>query len=230
VWLTYEIDFPITTNARHDAVIHGVIVANVSHLLSVLILYQLVLAVLHNSRLEKPKYAFITSVLQVFAPAGVFLLAPYTEAPFSFLNFLGQLLYVYSWIVGPQEYGLSHDVALVASGVLFGVAATVRGNGLLSGLLFFVDAVIWFGSKVEKTLGVRILNLGGLSRIVQAEMRTIDVRRIPATIIAGVCVGIGFATPQYLAYREFCTSDLESRPWCSKFPPSIYSFVQEHYW
>jgi phosphatidylinositol glycan class V len=222
---------PITSDTGYDAVIHGVILANTSHLLSVLILYQLALALVHGSQTRRPSYVFLAAALHVIAPAGVFLLAPYTEAPFSVLNFLGQWLYVYTWTASTMSYGLLHDIALVSSGICFGLAATVRGNGLLSGLLFFVDVVAWSCSWVEKALNIRILNLGGLSSIAQAEMRSINVRRIPATVLAGLCVGIGFAIPQYLAFREFCAAGVEpTRPWCRKIPPSIYSFVQDHYW
>jgi phosphatidylinositol glycan class V len=42
-------------------------------------------------------------------------------------------------------------------------------------------------------------------------------------------VGIGFAAPQVVAYIEYCTGG-KSRPWCTRLIPSIYSWVQDHYW
>lgn len=201
-------------------------------MLSVLILYQLGLAVVHDSKKRKPNFAFIAAALHIIAPAGIFLVAPYTEAPFSLLNFLGHLLYVYSWSnAEAREYGLAHDLALITSGLCFGLSATVRGNGLLSGILPFIDVVVWFGAKVERAFHVRVLNLGRLSPGLQAHIKAIGSRRIPATIIAGLFAALGFATPQYLAFQDFCAPGLkEKRPWCQKLPPSIYSWVQNHYW
>ncbi|TFY79432.1 hypothetical protein EWM64_g4582 [Hericium alpestre] len=42
-----------------------------------------------------------------------------------------------------------------------------------------------------------------------------------------------FIIYQYAAYRTFCmpdTPDTPTRPWCSDAIPSIYTFVQSHYW
>lgn len=58
-------------------------------------------------------------------------------------------------------------------------------------------------------------------------------RTIAMTLAAGTLVAIGFIGPQPLAYREYCVKgddSLEIRPWCDKFFPSIYSWVQSHYW
>lgn len=35
---------------------------------------------------------------------------------------------------------------------------------------------------------------------------------------------------QYAGWRSFCLGGITKRPWCSKKLPSIYSFVQSHYW
>ncbi|KAL0027319.1 hypothetical protein WJX77_012423 [Trebouxia sp. C0004] len=35
---------------------------------------------------------------------------------------------------------------------------------------------------------------------------------------------------QYAGWRSFCVGGITKRPWCSTKPPSIYSFVQSHYW
>jgi phosphatidylinositol glycan class V len=199
----------------------------VSHLLSVLILYQIGLAVV-SKKTNKSTLSFIAAALHIISPAGIFLVAPYTEAPFAFLNFLGQLLYVHSW---NSEYGLVQDMALATSGICFGLSATIRGNGLLSGIILFADVVIWAAVKVERALQIRVLNVGRLNPSLQAQMRVIKGRRIPATIIAGLFVGLGFVIPQYVAYQDFCNSSLdEVRPWCHRLPPSIYSWVQNHYW
>lgn len=215
-----------------DVIIYGVVVANASHLISALVLYQLAQALPLASDQRASSLAFITAVLHILSPAGIFLVAPYMEATFSLLNFTGQLFYVYSWnIPDSQSYGLVQDICLLLCGISFGLSATVRGNGLLSGIILLHDAVLWFGLRVESLLDVQVIKLGLLPPGVQAELRNFDTRRIPATIVAGLCVAIGFITPQFIAYQEFCGAGISNpRPWCFNIPPSIFSYVQKHYW
>lgn len=221
----------MTSNSLHDVAIHGILLAHACHLLAVLLLYQLVLTVVPITSASRTGLAFIASALHIVSPAGIFLVAPYTESPFAFLNFLGQLLYVCSWPRHGERYGITRDIALIASALAFGLSATLRGNGLLSGLLFFNDLVVWLVVKAEAALGVRLINLARSSPALQANIRSIDTRRLPATIFAGILLAIGFAGPQYIAYHEFCgPTGQENPPWCQKFPPSIYSWVQSHYW
>lgn len=89
----------------------------------------------------------------------------------------------------------------------------IRGNGLLSGLVFAWDALTM---------------LPRLHHIIRNRDKE-ELTRLSATVAAGTMMAIAFAAPQMLAYREYCTADT-TRPWCSSIPPSIYSFVQAHYW
>lgn len=95
---------------------------------------------------------------------------------------------------------------------MFGAACTVRSNAILNGLLLLEEAVRALYSLT-----------GGLELA--------KMRRLVSAGIGGLCVGIGFLLPQYVAYTEYCTSsDVPAREWCSRALPSIYTFVQEHYW
>ncbi|KAH4006228.1 GPI mannosyltransferase 2 [Parastagonospora nodorum] len=191
----------------------GIVVSNVCHLLSVLALYQLLTTTVDPRR--KHRVAFIGAVLHVMNPASLFLSSPYAEAPFSLLNITGMLLYTRSRIrAQTQQPSLREDAYKLGSGIFFGFATLMRGNGLLSGLILLYDVARY------------------LPRVFSMRLTVHDMRRIVVTCVAGSVVALGFIWPQYLAYTEYCTGDrsVGSPPWCKKTIPSIYSWVQSHYW
>ena len=67
---------------------------------------------------------------------------------------------------------------------------------------------------------------------------------MPIHVIGGLCISLPTVLVQYNAYLSFCGIDsgyeiggggsaveaAKSRPWCSKFPPSVYAFIQSEYW
>lgn len=111
---------------------------------------------------------------------------------------------------------IAPSLAIVVSGIAFGCAAAVRGNGILSGIPLLLDAV-------------------GLAYGICCDLWERKVRRRPvvllgSTVVAGLVVGVGLAFPQWLAYQEYCTIKSQRRPWCHSHLPLIYEFVQSHYW
>jgi phosphatidylinositol glycan class V len=134
---------------------------------------------------------------------------------FSFLNFTGMFLYAHSRSTaegrGPSAL---EDVCKLGSGLFFAFAALMRSNGLLSGSILLYDVARY------------------VPRVTSAQLSMFDIRRIIVSCLAGVLVALGFVGPQYVAYKEFCYQerDIETRPWCEKSLPSIYSWVQSHYW
>ncbi|KAH7028111.1 mannosyltransferase [Microdochium trichocladiopsis] len=183
----------------------GIAVSHLSHLLSVLVLYQLCLAI---SNQKKP--SFTAAILHIISPAGLFLSAPYAESVFSLLSFLGYL-FLAKGLLGNQKRRLAHDASLVSSGLWFGFSCTFRSNGLFSGIPFAVALL------VELTCSPPTLP---------------NIRRRFALVLGGLAIAVGFIAPQFSAYLSFCVrpSGEALRPWCDKALPSIYTFVQEHYW
>lgn len=189
----------------------GVLISHVSHLLSVFMLYGLVHHLPIMNKPERRKVAFIAASLHIFSTAGLFLSAPYAESLFSMLNFLGVLLHAgVPYEMSLEKYGPSALFRLLLSGVCFGLATTCRSNGVFSELIYFHHVYMLFHSKINIRTIMTIAVIG-LSAV---------------TILAGMLL------PQYLAYQDFCvdSSAGELRPWCSRSLPSVYSWVQEHYW
>jgi GPI mannosyltransferase 2 len=154
--------------------------------------------------------------LHAISPAGIFLSAPYGEAAFALFNFMGMFCYVMAvqnrFHTFADAYQLDACWTLGA-GLSFALAAMIRSNGLLSGIIFVWDV------------------LAALPRFPQL-LRTREkeqLTRLIATITAGIILAIGFTLPQVVAYIQYCTGG-NTRSWCSAIPPSIYTFVQDHYW
>jgi phosphatidylinositol glycan class V len=138
--------------------------------------------------------------------------APYGESLFSFLNITGYYIYTSSCHdLSSKKYLLSHGKLLLA-GCFFAVATSVRSNGILSGILLAYDA-IWqaYGLVSRRSMGTMVVRLG-------------------FTIVSGCIVALGLLIPQYLAYTSYCTNKDYIRPWCQSLLPSIYGWVQRHYW
>ncbi|KAL9029233.1 MAG: hypothetical protein Q9196_002503 [Gyalolechia fulgens] len=193
----------------------GILVSNISHLLAVLVLYEMsILIAIPSPSTTSSRVAFVSASLHIISPAGLFLSAPYAESSFSFTNFAGFYIYAYSLRAHNHDRVGLRDASLVLSGLIFGVATTFRSNGLLSGSIFCFDL---FECALD------LFTFGELAK---------NLRRSIFLVIAGCFTGIGYLFPQYLAYREFCTAtDFQQLPlWCSRWFPSIYTWVQRHYW
>jgi len=172
------------------------------------VLFRLTLAVFPE---PSSKLAFTAASLHIISPAGLFLSAPYAESSCALLSFAGCLLFTRSLgSNGSTEAG--HDVLVLLSGVAFGIATTFRSNGILNGLLLLEEAfrMLWR---------------------VKSGFQMASLRRLLATGLGGLSVAVGFLLPQVIAYNEYCGNlVVNSRPWCERTLPSIYTFVQDHYW
>jgi phosphatidylinositol glycan class V len=194
-------------------IIAGIIVSTTCHLLSVLVLYRLLTLVTGAGR-QQTRIPFVASVLHILTPASLFLSAPYAESLFSLLNFTGMLCYAESKAAAkPSSISYQEIAYKLSSGMSFAVATTIRSNGLLSGLVLLYDVAQY------------------VPRLLSLQSSVHDICRAIVTCVSGVLIAIGFVGPQYLAYLDFCTtSESAIRPWCQKSIPSIYSWVQSHYW
>ncbi|PYI06831.1 GPI mannosyltransferase 2 [Aspergillus sclerotiicarbonarius CBS 121057] len=191
----------------------GVAVAHMAHATSAVVLHRLACIILPG--MQGRKLAFIAACLHILSPGGLFLSAPNAESTHSLLSFTGALLFAQSLSVSGISTSIQDGLLLLA-GIMYGLSTAVRGNGLLNGVIFLEEAF----------------------RILYSFMQDFSFtkfRRLAAVGLAGICTGLGYALPQYIAYQQFCgnvnsTGEDSSREWCRRAIPSIYSFVQEHYW
>jgi Gpi18-like mannosyltransferase len=193
----------------YQEIISAVLLSNACHFASTIVLYKLTL-LCSNSRRSK-ELAWLASALHVLSPAGLFLSAPYSESLFSFLSFAGSYLYQRSSIAMQSGHYLSGNAFVLCSAIVFSTACTVRSNGLLNGVLFLFD----FASELNSF---------------RERLRVQSLIRVFVLGIGGLLLGSGVILPQYIAWKEFCTSDMLTRPWCTKLIPSIYTYVQDFYW
>lgn len=199
----------------YASVLAGLLVANLSHLLSALVFYSLTILLYP---IHGPRMAFVAAALHIFSPAGIFLAAPYSESLFAFLSFLGYYLYARSTHAYKAGKELESVGTLLGTGTMWMLAGMVRSNGVLNGLVLLIDFLregsAFLARRNENT------HTGYLQRIL----------RLVGLGVAGVMVGLGQVIPQAIAWREYCTVEGKPREWCTRTIPSIYLYVQAKYW
>lgn len=186
-----------------NTALFGILVAHLTHLISVLALYRLTYLIFSGNK----NFAYVSSALHIVSPAGLFLSSPYAESPFSCLTFTGSYVFALSYATPCR---IRRSLLIISAGGVFGLATWFRSNGLASGLLFAVAL------------------LQSLQSLVQAPKPSV-LLEVLGSIVGGSLVAAGSVVPQYHAWQRFCLT-ASPRPWCEKLIPSIYTFVQEHYW
>lgn len=193
----------------------GIFLAHSFHLLSTIVLYQFSLDICQvKLKADRSRFSLLVAYLHIISPAGVFLSAPYSESPFCFFNFLGFYLH-FKGLYGSQDRPIQRDFFLLSSGLVFGLATTLRSNGLLSGSLFLFEL------------------FRPLSKFHSSATTSKRLRHLGITILAGTVMACCAVLPQFIAFLEFCITINENqskRPWCLSRIPSVYAWVQTHYW
>ncbi|KAF9977895.1 hypothetical protein BGZ73_004491 [Actinomortierella ambigua] len=146
-------------------------------------------------------FAFLSGVMYVLTPSGIFSSAIYTESTFALLTFTGMIF------AAKKQYLLYLLAALIWS-----VSSTARSNGILYAGFFFYDLVV----RMDFHRSIFYMT-----------------RQIIMAIVLSIISWTGFAAVQAYGFSLYCfndTSVVDTRPWCAKMPPLIYTFVQSHYW
>jgi phosphatidylinositol glycan class V len=210
-----------------SVVVTGIVVSHIAHFIAVGLVFGICFTILPTSRTRACSIAFTAAVLHIVSPAGLFLSAPYGESLYAALTFAG--VWSHATAFSALDTDNSHTLFpskitggsislrsaffLILSSIFFGLGSLIRGNGLLNGLVFVFDMAPYFCS-------------------LPSMLRRRDIHDLltTATIgFAGAILGLIYASGQLEPYLRHCTNG-NDRPWCSTFPPSIYTFVQSHYW
>ncbi|KAF9352138.1 hypothetical protein BGX26_009994 [Mortierella sp. AD094] len=115
---------------RQLLVLAGVLVANVSFIAASVQLYGLT-----NTLFEREKFAFLSAMLYVLTPSGIFMSAIYTESTFAALSFTGMIF------VARKQYLLA--------AIIWSISCTARSNGILYVGFFIYDLVIRMDLKAS---------------------------------------------------------------------------------
>ena len=210
-----------SVSAKVAVALAGIILSHISHLVSTFLLYELSQTISPAFTHSLPglsgstSFPFLVCSLYILSPAGIFLSAPYAESPFAALTFLTNVLQATALQAHFSHRRERRDLCLLTSGVIGGIATAFRSNGMLTIIVYPALALSY---HVEVTL--------------VSQMRYLIVLGISCLFIA-----LGSIIPQALAWYEYCFGDDHhtslkiSRPiWCESWIPSIYTYVQEHYW
>ncbi|KAI1311329.1 hypothetical protein EDD11_003474 [Mortierella claussenii] len=108
---------------RQQLVLAGILVSNASFVAAAVQIYRL-----SNALFEREQFAFLTAMLYVLAPSGIFMSAIYTESLFAALSFSGMLF------AARKQYLLA--------AIIWSISGTARSNGILYVGFFIYDLIV----------------------------------------------------------------------------------------
>ncbi|KAJ9105768.1 hypothetical protein QFC20_004255 [Naganishia adeliensis] len=187
-----------------DVLVGGVFLANALSVAASVAFYKL------TSRVSANKtFALYASYLYILTTSPATASSPYTEPLFAFLTCTGLYLVLPSRI--SKKSGASLVLSKILGLVCLAAATGTRSLGILNMLVIAWQAF--------------------LQPIIQGDRRvSIVINRGFLTAAAAAFIVLPFVGFQYLAYRSYCSDGKTTRPWCDHALPSVYNFVQDHYW
>ncbi|KAI5960342.1 GPI18 [Candida pseudojiufengensis] len=179
----------------------SIIISNICHFTSVITLYFILNNIFKNSKLS-----YLSSLMMIFSPAGIFLTTNYSENLCNLLTLLTLLCYYksidFNNITTRSNKRINNTLLYVLSGIICAYGFTVRANTLLLGILYLFDLYDFL--VVDENLYKSLL-----------------------PIFTGSILGFTFIGENLYHYLLFCPSRGE---WCENYFPSLFQFAQDHYW
>ena len=189
----------------------GVTLSHAAHYGSMLLMWAIASRITDPTSTHRTLIPSVAAMLYTFSPAGIFLSALSTEGVFAVQSFLGVYLYI---TIRDGRSFLMACIRTILAGAIFMRATITRSNGILAGILFAIDAIDSTLYTVVEGLDITYL------------------AKLASSVAAGLLVGWGMIWPQLAPYTDYCVTARvdQRREWCKNLLPSIYTFVQSHYW
>lgn len=191
----------ISISTPSASLLAGVVITNVCFVLAAVALYRL------TSKVVGKAVGLRAALLFTVNPSSIFFSAVYTESPFALCSFLGMNLALECLPTRGQERRRGKGVRICAV-LSFICAGALRSNGLVLAGFFLYEAL------------VRVVNRGRVGAICTA-------------VGSALIVGLPFLAFSHYAAAFYCggaRGQVIGRPWCGKYLPGIYGFVQREYW
>ncbi|EFP83703.1 uncharacterized protein PGTG_09416 [Puccinia graminis f. sp. tritici CRL 75-36-700-3] len=147
-------------------------------------------------------YSALVGLLHLFSPSPSTQVVPYTEPFYALFSFAA------IYLIEAKHHW--------PAAILAGIATSFRPIGVIQCLLWIPQ---W--TNHLKQLINNPKQSSALIRFISTSLKT---------LLLALITSAPFIYDQYSAYKHYCYQSSSPRPWCSNRIPSIYTFVQSHYW
>lgn len=198
----------------HHHIILATLVSTIASIASTIIFF---LLTLHLS--DSINYSTLVSLLHTFSPAPSTQVVPYTEPFYALFSFAA----IYLQVVSTTKYNKRIPFIIkILAALLTALATSFRSIGVIQTLQWIPD---YYQQVIQLLPLVHSKKITALIRLGVYSFQTLVLALITCS---------PFIYDQWKAYQHFCITPLRSdqsiRPWCSNRIPTIYGFVQAHYW
>ncbi|KAK6463223.1 GPI mannosyltransferase 2 [Scheffersomyces coipomensis] len=211
IWLIRNI--PIGDHNYYHKFLLSIVLSNLCHYLSVIVLYYLTLRYFESSNHGRrqsqhspSQLARLSSLFLIISSAGIFLTINYSENLCNLLTY--SAIYVYDCSLNYQDFKSTNKKSInnyylyVFSGIIISLTFTIRANALLLGVIYLIDLYqfLIINKNVNNSIGA---------------------------IMGGLPLFLMFVITNLISYLKFCPQRGE---WCNYKLPILFQYAQSHYW
>ncbi|KAH8741229.1 multi-pass transmembrane protein [Cryptosporidium ryanae] len=193
----------------------GVFLSNLAFVIASAGLYLFQCELSKRIKMKDVVFPGISTLFFIFPSSNIFNSAMYSESLFACFNFWSALFILKAEHYSNNNgfYSPKNVVCLTASVTLMAFTSGIRSNGILNSIPLF----LYFLSTTP-------LPSKNFSRIALFLVHWL------IAFISFVISVSPFLAHLTFSYLRYCINPTSPRPWCHKFIPDIYSFVQSEYW
>ncbi|KAA1087558.1 ER membrane glycoprotein subunit of the GPI transamidase complex-like protein [Puccinia graminis f. sp. tritici] len=147
-------------------------------------------------------YSALVCLLHLFSPSPSTQVVPYTEPFYALFSFAA------IYLIEAKHHW--------PAAILAGIATSFRPIGVIQCLLWIPQWTIHLNQLINNPK-----HSSALIRFITTSLKT---------LLLALITSAPFIYDQFSAYKHYCYQSSSPRPWCSNRIPSIYTFVQSHYW